>query len=319
MTKMIRLFLLIALTSGLGYAKDVEEKKINEANAVSYGEERARRLKVGVKITAGGPCKGIVVSLPVPMDWEEQQVKIVDEDISRAVRKFDYRVLENSVKQMVLHVPRLNSGEQAHAIVTFEVKGRTISGPKETDNLVIPKKIPRDLRKSLGASPYIESRNRKIQNAAKKVAREKEKAWEQAEAIYDFVRANVEYKESELKGAVQTLQEGEGDCEAMTSLFIAMCRAAKIPARMVWVTDHCYPEFYLTDEEGQGAWYPCQVAGTRAFGNMPDVRPIFQKGDNIKVPERKKGQRYASLFMKAASVRGTHPKVEEVIEFEASQ
>ena len=41
------------------------------------------------------------------------------------------------------------------------------------------------------------------------------------------------------------LRDGTGDCEELSSLFIALCRAHGIPARTVWVPDHCYPEFYL--------------------------------------------------------------------------
>ena len=52
----------------------------------------------------------------------------------------------------------------------------------------------------------------------------------------------------------------------------------------VWVPGHCYPEFYLEDAEGRGHWIPCQAAGTRAFGSMPEHRPILQKGDNFRVP-----------------------------------
>jgi hypothetical protein len=71
----------------------------------------------------------------------------------------------------------------------------------------------------------------------------------------------------------------------MGSLFVALCRAESIPARLVRVPGHCYPEFYLLDRNGKGHWFPCQAAGTRAFGSMPDPRPILQKGDNVLVPE----------------------------------
>ena len=58
-----------------------------------------------------------------------------------------------------------------------------------------------------------------------------------------------------------------------------------------------YPEFYLEDAEGKGNWYPCQAAGDRAFGTMPDLRLILQKGDSFKVPEKKKRQRYVSEYL----------------------
>src|SRR6187397_2843637 len=80
-------------------------------------------------------------------------------------------------------------------------------------------------------------------------------------------------------------------------LFIALCRANKIPARMVWVEGHAYPEFYLEEADGKGFWYPCESAGAHAFGGMPLARTILQKGDNFKVPERKERLRYASDYL----------------------
>ena len=84
----------------------------------------------------------------------------------------------------------------------------------------------------------------------------------------------------------------------MVCLFIAMCRAKKIPARTVWVPDHCYAEFYLMAKNNQGYWLPCQVAGTRQFGEMEEYKPILQKGDRFKVPEKRSVQRYLAEHCK---------------------
>jgi hypothetical protein len=107
----------------------------------------------------------------------------------------------------------------------------------------------------------------------------------------------VQYKDEPLKGALAALRDGTGDCDELSSLFIALCRANDIPARTVRVPGHCYPEFYLLDAQGKGRWYPCQAAGTRAFGGMPDPRPILQKGDNVPGidPSTKKRVRYRFL------------------------
>ena len=93
-----------------------------------------------------------------------------------------------------------------------------------------------------------------------------------------------------IKGALAALKDGTGDCEELTSLFIAICRAADVPARTVWVPGHCYPEFYLLDEKGEGHWFPCQAAGTREFGGITETRPVLQKGDNIRPPIKLKGK-----------------------------
>jgi hypothetical protein len=71
-----------------------------------------------------------------------------------------------------------------------------------------------------------------------------------------------------------------------------------VPARLVWVHNHCYPEFYLQDADGEGHWLPAESAGTRAFGEMPIARTIMQKGDNFRVPERPRDRlRYASDYL----------------------
>jgi hypothetical protein len=78
-----------------------------------------------------------------------------------------------------------------------------------------------------------------------------------------------------------------------------------VPARTVWVEGHCYPEFYLVDGKGNGSWYPCQAAGSRAFGSMPDQLPILQKGDNFRDPDRPaKPLRYVSEFVTGSAVGG---------------
>jgi hypothetical protein len=84
----------------------------------------------------------------------------------------------------------------------------------------------------------------------------------------------------------------------------------------VWVEGHCYPEFYLVDATGKGWWFPCQAAGTRSFGAMPDQLPILQKGDTFRDPDRPgKSLRYVSEFLKGATVKGSgDPRVEWIRE-----
>src|SRR5690606_5266304 len=71
------------------------------------GEAKTEKYQVGVIIRAvGGPCRGLLCTIPVPIDWPEQQVQIVDEDISLGVAKVYYRTLEMVlVQQMVIEVP----------------------------------------------------------------------------------------------------------------------------------------------------------------------------------------------------------------------
>ncbi len=300
---------LVVVSTGVAQELALADKGIR------LGPEQVQRLRVGVKVRARGPCRGILASVPVPMDWPEQEVRIVNEEFSPAVRDVSYRVLDDGVRQMLVQIPRLDANEQADALLTVEVRRKVILPPQDPDIFQAPSRPDRSVRRFLAGSPFIESRNSQIRSLARSIPKDQTTDWQRVEAIYDYVREKVQYRESELKGAVQTLRDGVGDCEAMTSLFIALCRAAKIPARMVWVTDHSYPEFYLEDDQGEGHWFPCQVSGARAFGEMPETRVILQKGDSFRIPETRQLRRYVAVQLKAAAVQGSTPVVSEVMEF----
>lgn len=310
--------LACALTPAVAFAQFKDESPTNGTQlGASIG---AHRILVGVKVKAtGGSLLRVVATAPVPAEWPEQQVSIVKEDISPAIKSVTYRTITSggSMKQMVIEIPQLPAGQEAHALVTFEVMRRAVQGPKDTAALVAPKKADRALTINLGASPFIESRHPKIASAAKEAVTDKETDWQKVEAIYDWVRSHVKFTNGEMKGAARTLIEKEGDLDDLTSLFVAMCRSQKIPARTVFVRDGCYAEFYLTDKDGTGYWFPCQPAGERSFGSISTPFPILQKGDSYKNPENPKERlRYMKEYFTAAG-RGKQPHVEFVSEMVA--
>jgi len=271
----------------------------------TLGDIRRQPYRVGLTVVAsGGPCRGVYATLPIPAEWPEQTVEVVGEDVSADVRQVRYRTLPGGVKQMLVDIPDLPSGQEAKAVVTFTVGRAAILPPADTSGLSIPEKPAKTLKAFLGPSPYIETRHPKVTKFAKGLGQDLE-GWAKVEAIYDAVREKVEYRNGTLKGAARALADGWGDCEELTCLFIACARINGIPARTVWVEGHCYPEFHLVDAEGKGSWFPCQAAGARAFGGMPDQLPILQKGDSFRDPDRP-GQplRYVSEFCRGAALSG---------------
>lgn len=277
------------------------------------GEVTTQKWRAGMIVTAmGGPCVGLNGSAPIPCDWPEQQVTIVGEETSPGA-KLTYEVINGAAKRLQVAIDHIPAGQEAKAIVTIEVRKAIQLPPDNTDVYVLPDKhkIDKNIRQYLAPSKYIESTHPKIRALAKQIGADKEKAWDRVEAIYDWVREKVEYKNGPIKGALAALHDGTGDCEELTSLFIAICRAADIPARTVWVPGHCYPEFYLCDEEGKGHWFPCQAAGSRAFGGIPDRNPVLQKGDNFKVGREWK--RYLAEDLTGGASAGK-PKVKFVRE-----
>ncbi len=194
------------------------------------GQAQTVRMQIGVIVKADGPCHGIVATTPVPIDWPEQQVKMLDEETSPQVKKVTYRLIGKTARQMVVEIPQLSAGEEAKALVTFEVTRHTLAPPEDTSLLILPTKLDRELRTYLTESPSIETRHAKIRALAKEAAAETDSAWEKVEALYDTSRTKVQYKFGPLKGGLKALEDGDGDCEDISSLFIAMCRASEIPA-----------------------------------------------------------------------------------------
>jgi len=283
------------------------------AEPIRLENPRTERWQIGMSVTATGACSGIVATLPVPLDWPEQQVKIVGQEVDRQVRSVSYRTLRpGGARQMVIAIPRLATGETASALVTFEITKHDILGPENTAEWSVPTRIHADLRPYLGVSPSIETAHPEITRLAGEIGRDATSGWDKVKAIHDWVRANIRYEfDVDLKGALTALRAGHGDCEELTSLFIALCRVNGIPARSVWVPGHCYPEFYLQTQDGRGGWFPCQAAGEESFGEMREERPILQKGDNFPVPGESAPKRYVAETFRAQNALG-NPHVEWV-------
>jgi hypothetical protein len=283
-------------------------------DAPRLGEPVVSQWQFGVKVNAPGAVTGIVATLPVPMDWPEQSVRIVKEEKSPGISRISYRTLDGGVRQMVVTIPRLAAGQEASAIVTMEIAKRQILEPAETASLAVPERGGRELAKFLAPSPYIESNDPRIKSLAATVVEGQNAGWDRSAAIFDWVRANVKYEFAEaIQPAVAALDSRVGDCEELSSLVIALCRANQIPARAVWVPGHTYPELSLVDAAGRGHWYPCQAAGEeRQFGSMIEDRPILQKGDNFKVPDERQPQRYVQQRLSAKNAAAS-PAVEWIM------
>ncbi len=289
-----------------------DNKPDGTPTAVTLGKSETHKWEYGIIVTAvGGPCAGLSGTVPIPQEWPEQQVKVVGEEITPAVRRHSYRTNEG-LHQLLFEIPQLPAGEKATCLITLEITRSEQLKPSDTASFVMAKEMPRDIKRYLGASPFIESANSKFRSLAKELTAGKEAAWDQVEAIYDGVRERVKYEtESKDKfvGAVGALRDGKADKEDLTSLFVGLCRAHKVPARMVWSMDSCHAEFYLQNASGEGTWIPCQVHGEKQFGSISDHRPILEKGDNFKIPEKKDAQRFVAEFLTGKG-GGGKPQVE---------
>jgi hypothetical protein len=274
---------------------------------LTYESPQTQTWKIGLILESGRThCGNVLATFPVPTAWPEQTVRLIDQEVDGYITGWKPRVLTGGVKQVMLAMNQVPPGSEVKLLLTFEIERSRILGPEQTEMLQIPRRISGDLRFAMGNSPYIDASHPRIKAVARDLmATPADTPWTQIERTYDWVRDNIEYTEGKLMSASDALSEGKGDCEEMTSLFVALCRNQRVPARMVWIPGHCYPEFYLAGPDDEGAWFPCQAAGTRQFGRLDEYRPVLQKGDRFQVPELKAPQRYVAEFFTCKKLRGS--------------
>ena len=284
-------------------AKGDPQEKADKAEAIQplqYAAPKQIEMLIGVRLSpADLNMVSTIVTTVFPAEWPEQKVEVVEVSVPPAFQH-GFRDLPGGNKQLLLQAAVLPARSTVEATIKVRVEKSQIVGPTETDQFVRPKRPGREVKNYLGNSPYIEATSTEVKKIVREIdAKEPETEWKRVEMLYDWVRGKIVYTRGDLKSVKQAIKDKTGDCEEMTSTFVALCRAADVPARCVWIPGHCYPEFYLEDAEGNGYWFPCQAAGTRNFGSMPDHLPILQKGDRFKVPEDKDLLRYLNDFVKS--------------------
>jgi len=143
---------------------------------------------------------------------------------------------------------------------------------------------------------HIEKDDRQIQRIAESIEGQTEVGI--VKNIYDYVIDNLEYTLHGKKdwGAVKALQRKKGDCTEYADLFVAICRAKNIPARVVTgytmrfdddSPKHNWVEVYLQ----KYGWVPFDPSGgdienfifrNRAFDRM---RPVYIYLTNVRNDE----------------------------------
>jgi hypothetical protein len=314
----------ILMNASYGLAQEAKktDAKVSDAdtddatNGITFSEPIESFWEFGMNIAASSNSFRIRATLPVPMDWPEQTIEVIGEEKTNAIGKLVLKDNTDCAKQLSFKVQQMAGGQKESVLIRYRIQKRLIVAPKETSQFELATEIPRNLKTFLKPSPYIESNHKRIREIAKQLKDDDLAAWNQVEAIYRWVRENVEYKfDKQIHSCLDALDSKHGDCEELSSLFIAICRAQGIPARAVWIPDHTYPEFYLVDKDGGGHWFPCQAAGTYEFGSMTEAKPILHKGDRFKIDGERNQVRYLrpTLYAKpgAASIGWINRQIEK--------
>lgn len=152
------------------------------------------------------------------------------------------------------------------------LKGDTVTIVQETDAAMTPAyRLPMDSAQfaaELAAEPLIQSSHRSVRRLARDLRGRSDDPRQVAERINDWVHRNVRKRVTVgVPSALEVLESRAGDCNEHAQLYIALARAAGIPARgaagLALVNGkfyyHAWPEVYL------GTW----VAVDPTFGQFP--------------------------------------------------
>lgn len=276
--------------------KKKSDEETDPVKGISFSNPVESKWQIGAVIVGGaGSAQNMLLTIPVPNDWPEQTVTVMEEKIPRDIGNAEYRDLRSGVRQLVISIPKIRANQKIPIAITILVSSKQITAPPDPTKFIKAKSKSRTAKEYLGISPQIKV-NSKIRKLVKKITEDKSNPWEEVKAIYDWVGDNITEIKEPAKDSAAVLKSKEGGNESMTGLFIAMCRAHKIPARMVWVQGTQYAEFMLTDAEENAHWIPCSLGGFREFGSVTEPRIILQKGDSIYVPEKKRNQKFVAEF-----------------------
>jgi transglutaminase-like putative cysteine protease len=128
-----------------------------------------------------------------------------------------------------------------------------------------PGPLDPEIDRYLAAEPFIESDAPEIRNEAEAAVRGAESDRARAEKLTRYVNALLDKKPTvSLPSAREVLRTKVGDCNEHTALYVAMARAAGIPARiavgLVFVHGafyyHAWPEVYVDRTTSSGLWLP---------------------------------------------------------------
>ncbi len=245
----------------------------SQAAGVSSGE-------VTLKVTVAAPenNKDTKVWIPYPTSDMDQEI----EDV-RIDGNFTYSGIyrEPETGNLALYAEWKKPVRERYITLRFKATAAERIKKDFPDNL--PQEIPVEVLPYLKATEFLPT-DGKVKDAAVEATKGKKTILEKARAVYDWVVDNT-FRDPEVQGCgvgdvEVTLAKKGGKCADISSVFVAVARAAGVPAREVFglrlgrpgQTDitkghHCWAEFYLP---GYG-WVPVDPADVRKMMLVKDL------------------------------------------------
>ncbi len=263
-----------------------------------YVDPRKYEVSVGIEWTGTGSASGLQGATVSPAELNEQTIDSVEIEKSEGCDA-QVRKLTDEVSQFEIVAPSIERGQVIRARVVYQMTLYRNCNGLSQESFPFEQEYPREITKAyLGNSPGIEAGSSMVSKLLSEIATPELHPWQKAKIFHEWVWENIEGKHGDYTSVKDALRNRVGDCEERATVFIALCRAAKIPARLVWVPSHAWAEFCLTDKSGKQHWIPSHTAAYPWFGWTGAHELVFQKGDKIEVPQEKKPLRLVRDWMR---------------------
>jgi len=246
-----------------------------------------------VKVYGKGEVKDLQAYLAVPENMAQQKIISISFSPSKYKMEKD-RWLQ---KIAVFRYEDIPSELTVESIMQVEAEISEIRHFIFPDNCGTLDDIPSEVRKRYTAngSKYMTD-DPYIQKLAREIAGDEKNPYYIARKVFDYVGKKLEYKlEGGWNAAPVVLKRGTGSCSEYSFCFIALCRAAGLPARYVGAivvrnddasmddVFHRWPEVYLPNygwvtTDAQGGDKPSPRDKATHFGNLSNRFLITTQG-----------------------------------------
>jgi hypothetical protein len=274
------------------------------AEGTGFLEPRSYDLDVGIEMEGIGSATEIISTTTVPLAHPEQKVESVD--VETVGCEAQLRELAPGAGQLLLMAEGIERGQQIKAVAHYRLTLFKQYFGYQRDQFPEKQEPPADVRMAyLQDSPGIQTKIKPLRDLAAELSRGSKHPWDRAQAFADWVPKNIRPQIGSYTSVSAALETRRGDCEEMAGVFVALCRAVNIPARLVWIPNHTWAEFYLVDSQKRGHWIPAHTACYPWFGWNGVHELVLQKGDRVQVPERHKQMRLLEDWTRYAGRRPT--------------